>query len=102
MSPGTQAKITGSHERKEDVATTGSSQGNCQQADEAPQAGEENSEQLNNCNMLLASFKSQDLKLNIQKTKIMASSHITSWQTDGETMETVTDSFAGLQNHCRW
>ena len=59
MSPGTQAKITGSHERKEDVATTGSSQGNCQQADEAPQAGEENSEQLNNCNMLLASFKSQ-------------------------------------------
>ena len=42
-----------------------------------------------------------DLKLNIQKTKIMASGPITSWQTDGETMETVTDYFLGLQNHCR-
>ena len=44
-----------------------------------------------------------DLKLNIQKTKIMASSPITSWQIDGETMETVSDFiFFGLQNHCRW
>ena len=42
------------------------------------------------------------LKLNIQKTKIMASSPITSWQIDGETMETLTDYFLGLQNHCRW
>ena len=43
------------------------------------------------------------LKLNIQKTKIMTSSLITSWQIDGETMETVTDfTFGGLQNHCRW
>ena len=43
------------------------------------------------------------LKLNIQKTKIMASSPITSWQIDGETMETVRDFyFLGLQNHCRW
>ena len=43
------------------------------------------------------------LKLNIQKTKIMASNPITSWQTDGETMETVTDFiFGGLPNHCRW
>ena len=42
------------------------------------------------------------LKLNIQKTKIMASSPITSWQIDGEAMETVTDYFLGLQNHCRW
>ena len=41
------------------------------------------------------------LKLSIQKTKIMASSPITSWQIDGETMETVTDLFLGLQNHCR-
>ena len=44
-----------------------------------------------------------DLKLNIQKIKIMASGPITSWQIDGETMETVTDFyFGGLQNHCRW
>ena len=42
------------------------------------------------------------LKLNIQKTNIMASDPITSWQTDGETMETVRDYFSGLQNHCRW
>ena len=42
------------------------------------------------------------LKLNIQKTKIMASGPIASWQIDGETMETVTDYFPGLQNHCRW
>ena len=44
-----------------------------------------------------------DLKLNIQKTKIMASGPITSWQIDGQTVETVTDFiFGGLQNHCRW
>ena len=42
------------------------------------------------------------LKLNIQKSKIMASGPITSWQIDGETRETVTDYFFGLQNHCRW
>ena len=42
------------------------------------------------------------LKLNIQKTKIMASSPITSWQIDGETMETVRPYFSGLSNHCRW
>ena len=43
------------------------------------------------------------LKLNIQKTKIMACSPITSWQIDGKTMETVTDFIlGGLQNHCRW
>ena len=42
------------------------------------------------------------LKLNIQKTRIMASSPITSRQTDGEIMETVTDYFLGLQNHGRW
>ena len=43
-----------------------------------------------------------DLKLNIQKTKIMASGPITSWQIDGETVETVADYFFGLQSHCRW
>ena len=42
------------------------------------------------------------LKLNIQKTKIMASGPITSWQIDGETVETVADYFWGLQNHSRW
>ena len=43
------------------------------------------------------------LKLNIQKTKIIATSPITSWQIDGETVETVTDFILrGFQNHCRW
>ena len=41
------------------------------------------------------------LKLNVQKTKIMASSPITSWELDGETVETVSDYFGRLQNHCR-
>ena len=42
------------------------------------------------------------LKLSIQKTKIMASGPITSWQIDGKTVETVRLYFGGLQNHCRW
>ena len=43
------------------------------------------------------------LKLNIQKTKIMASGPITSWEIDGETVETVSEFIlGGLQNHCRW
>ena len=42
------------------------------------------------------------LKLNIHKKKIMASVPITSWQIDGETVETVKDYVPGLQNHCRW
>ena len=53
---------------------------------------------------LLISMKEESekagLKINIQKTKIMAPSPITSWQTEGEKVETVTD-FLGLQNHCR-
>ena len=46
--------------------------------------------------------KKVGLKLNIQKIKIMASGPTTSWQIDGETIETVTDYLLGLQNHCRW
>ena len=63
----------------------------------------ENEEQLRS---LLMKVKEESekvgLKLNIQKTKIMTSSPITSWQIGGETMETVTDYFFGLQNDCRW
>ena len=57
-------------------------------------------------NSLLMKVKEESekagLKLNIQKTKIMASGPITSWQIDGETLETVRLFFWGLQNHCRW
>ena len=42
------------------------------------------------------------LKLNIQKTKVMASGPITSWQIDGEAVDRVSECFLGLQNHCRW
>jgi len=63
----------------------------------------ESKEELNS---LLMKMKEEGekagLKLNIQKTQIMTSSSIISWQIDGETMETVTDYFLGLQNHCRW
>ena len=64
----------------------------------------ESKEELKN---LLMKVKEENekagLKLNIQKTKIMASSPITSWQIDGETVETVTEFIlGGLQNHCRW
>ena len=45
--------------------------------------------------------KKVDLKFNTEKTKIMAASPITSWEIDGETVETVADYFSGLQSHCR-
>ena len=63
----------------------------------------ESEEELNS---LLMKVKEESekagLKLNIQKTKIMVSSSITSWQIDGETMESQRLYFGGLQNHCRW
>ena len=63
----------------------------------------ESEEELNSLLMKVREESEKvDFKINIQKTKIMASGPITSWQTDGETMETVTDYFLGLQNHCRW
>ena len=62
----------------------------------------ENKEELKSLLMKAKKSEKVGLKLNIQKTKIMASGPVTSWQIDGETMETVTDYFLGLQNHCRW
>ena len=62
----------------------------------------ESEEELNS---LLMKVKEESeklgLKLNIEKTKIMASGPITSWEIDGERVETVADYFSGLQNHCR-
>ena len=63
----------------------------------------ESEEELNS---LLMNVKEESenvvLKLNIEKTKIMASGPIASWQMEGEAMETVRDYFGGIQNHCRW
>ena len=62
----------------------------------------ESEEELNSLLMKEESEKI-GLKLSIQKTKIMASSPTTSWQIDGDTVETVADFYSlGLQNHCRW
>ena len=62
----------------------------------------ESEEELKSLLMKVKESEKAVLKLNILKTKIMESSPITSWQIDGETMETVTDfNFLGLQNHCR-
>ena len=62
----------------------------------------ESEEELKSLLMNVKEENEKDLKFNIQKTKIMASGPITSWEIDGETVETVTDYFWGLQNHCRW
>ena len=65
---------------------------------------EEIKEELKNL-LIKVKEKSEEVgvKLSIQKTKIMASGPITSWQIDGETVETVSDFIlGGLQNHCRW
>ena len=62
----------------------------------------ESEEELKSLSMKLKQGSEKvGLKLNIQKTKIMPSGPITSWKTDGETVETVTNYFGGLQNHCR-
>ena len=61
----------------------------------------ESEQELKSLLMKVNESEKVGLKLNIQKTKIMPSGPITSWQIDGETVETVTDYFLGLQNHCR-
>ena len=62
----------------------------------------ESKEELKSLLMKVKESEKVGLKLSIQKTKIMESSPITSWQINGETMETVRLNFLGLQNHCRW
>ena len=62
----------------------------------------EREEELKSLLMKVKESEKVGLKFNIQKTKIMAFDPITSWQLDGETVETVADFSFGLQNHCRW
>ena len=62
----------------------------------------ESREELKSLLMKVKESQKVGLKLNIQKVKIIASGPITSWQIDGETVETVADYFSGLQNHCGW
>ena len=62
----------------------------------------ESEEELKSLLMKVKEEKKVGLKLNIQKTKIIASGPITSWEIDGKTVETVRLHFFGLQNHCIW
>ena len=92
----------GLEEAKAGIKTAGRNINNLRYADDTTLMAE-NEEELKS---LLMKIKEESekvsLKLNVQKTKIMASGPITSWQIDGETVETVADYFSGLQNHCRW
>ena len=99
-------RYAGLDEAQAGLKTAGRNVNNLRYADDTTLMAE--SEELKS---LLMKVKEESenvgLKLNIQKTKIMASSPITSWQIDGETVEIVTDFilgeiFRGLQNHCRW
>ena len=94
-------RIAGQDEVQAGIKIAGRNGKNLRYADDTTLMAE--SEELKS---LLMKVKEQSekvgLKLNIQKIKVMASGPITSWQIDGETMETVTDYFGGLQNHCRW
>ena len=92
---------TGLDETQAGIKIAGRNINNCRYADDTTLMAE--SEELKS---LLMKVKMESekvgLKLNIQKTKIMPSGPITSWQIDGETMETLRDYFLGLQNHHRW
>ena len=90
--------------RPPQTAIAGKNINNLRYADDSTLMAESEEELLKS---LLMKVKKESekagLKLNIQKTKIMASGPITSWEIDGETVETVSDFiFGGLQNHCRW
>ena len=92
----------GLEETQAGIKIAGRNINNLRYADDTPLMAE-NEEELKSLLMKVKEESEKvDLKLSIQKTKIMASCPITSWQMDGETMETVKDYFFGLQNHCRW
>ena len=85
------------------IKTAGRNISNLRHADDTTIVAESKEELKSLLMKVIEESEKAGLKLNIQKTKIMASGLITSWQIDGETMETVTDFyFLGLQNHCRW
>ena len=92
---------TGLEETQAGIKIAGRNISNLRYADDTTLMAE--SEELKSLLKVKEESVKVGLKLNIQKTKIMASGPITSWQIDGETVETVSDFiFGGLQNHCRW
>ena len=85
------------------IKTAGRNTNNLRYADNTTLMAESEEELKSLLMKVKEESEKSDLKLNIQITKVMASGPITSWQIDGETMETVTDFIlGGLQNHCRW
>ena len=92
----------GLEEAQAGIKTAGRNINNFRYADDTTLMAESEEELKNLLMRMKEESEKAGLKLNIQKTKIMASGPITSWQIDGETMKTVTFYFLGLQNHCRW
>ena len=95
-------RSTGQDEAKAGIKIAGRNINNLRYADDTTLMAESEEELKSLLMKVKEESEKVGLKLNIQKTRIMASSPITSWQTDGETVETVADYFGGLQNHCRW
>src|SRR5574341_1359473 len=93
---------TGLEEAQAAIKIAGKNINNFRYADETTLMAESEEELKSLLMKVKEESEKVGLKLNIQKTKITASGPITSWQINGETMETVTDYFFGLQNHCRW
>ena len=93
---------TGLEEAQAEIKITRRNINNLRYADDTTLMAESKEELKSLLMKMKVESENAGLKLNIQKTKIMASGPITSWQIDGETMETVRDYFFGLQSHCRW
>ena len=92
---------TGLEEAQAEIKITGRNINNLRYADDTTLMTERE-EELKSLLMKVKEESEKCWKLNIQKTKIMASGPITSWQIEGETVETVAEYLSGLQNHCRW
>ena len=93
---------TGLEEAQAGIKTAGRNINNFRYADDTTLIAESEDELKSLLMKMKEESETNGLKLNIQKTNIMASSPITSRQIDGETVETVADYFLGLQSHCRW
>ena len=92
----------GLHEAQVGIKTARRNINNLRYADDTTLTAESKEELMSLLMKVEEESEKVGLKLNIQKTKIMTSGPITSWQIDGEKMETVTDYYFGLQNHCKW
>ena len=95
-------QIAGQDEAQAGIKITGRNSNNLRYADDTTPMAESKEELKSLLMEVKEEIEKVGLKLNIQKAKIMASSPITSWEIDGETVESVRLYFSGLQNHCRW